>query len=234
MRRLAFIIPTMNLLHFTKQAVLSIFLRPGDHIFVMDNGSSDGTLEWLEQQRRGGLSLSVTAFGKNLGVAAAWNRGLEEAFEAGHLRAIVMNNDVVLAADTVPALERGHNKYLGIVSTHSVASINALYQLERKPTYGLPVDYSCFMLSRAIYAKVGPFDEGYMPAYFEDQDFDCRAEQLGVPRGHLGDAVVCHYVSQTLHSGQLPDHNEAFRRNQQRFMERWGDYIRGGRRASRV
>lgn len=231
MKRLAFVIPTMNLLNFTRQAVLSISLRQGDHIYVVDNGSSDGTLEWLEQQRKSGRGLSVTAFGKNMGVAAAWNRGLEEAFEDGHLRAIVMNNDVVLAADTVPALERGHNKYLGIVSAHSVAAISALYQVERRPTYELPVDYSCFLISRAIYAKVGPFDEGYFPGYFEDQDFDCRAEQLGVPRGCLGDAVVCHYVSQTLQSGQLPHHSEDFERNRQRFMSRWKDYLQGGRNA---
>lgn len=234
MKRLAFIIPTFNLLHFTKQAILSIALRPGDRIFVVDNGSTDGTLEWLREQQHREPFIDVIAFGKNRGVAVAWNRGLTEAFERGHPRALVMNNDVVLAADTVDALERGYNKHLGIVSSHSVAAMNALYLVERRPTYELPVDYSCFMLSRAVFAKVGPFDEAYWPGYFEDQDFDCRAEQLGVPRGCLGDAIVCHYASQTLQSGQLPNHTEDFERNRKRFMDRWGGYIRGGRHASRV
>jgi len=231
MRRLAFVIPTMNCLHFTRQAITSIAVRPGDCIYVIDNGSTDGTLDWLEEQRRKGRPIVVTAFGQNLGVAAAWNRGLETAFEDGHLKALVMNNDVILAADTVDALERGYNKHLGVVSAHSVAAINALYLVERTPTYQLPVDYSCFLLSRAVYAKVGPFDEGYWPAYFEDQDWDCRAEQLGVPRGTLGDAVTCHFHSQTLHSGQLPEHAHYFAKNQARFMEKWKDYILGGRRA---
>jgi len=234
MKRLAFVIPTMNNLHFTKQAILSIHVRRGDRIFVIDNGSTDGTLEWLEEQRKKGTDIAVTSFGENRGVAVAWNRGLNEAFDDGHIRALVMNNDVVLAADTVEALERGYNKHLGIVSTHSVAALNALYLVERRPTYELPVDYSCFMLSRAVFAKVGPFDEEFYPAYFEDQDFDCRAEQLGVPRGCLGDAVVCHYASQTLQSGQLPNHTEDFERNRKRFMDRWGGYIRGGRHAGRV
>lgn len=230
MKRLAFVIPTMNMIEFTRQAILSIPVRIGDVIYVVDNGSTDGTLEWLTAQQKI-RDVDITSFGENLGVAKAWNTGLKKAFSEGFDLALVMNNDVILAADTLPALERGHARHGGIVSATTVASLAALYRFDRNQTYLLPVDYSCFMLDRRTYEKVGAFDEEFYPAYFEDQDFDCRAEQMGVPRGTLGEAVVTHFVSQTLKSGQLPGHNADFLRNQKRFLARWGDYIRGGRHA---
>lgn len=225
--KLGYVIPTMNLLPLLKQAIRSLPLKPVDTLVVVDNGSTDGTLEWLQEQRQHGRPIDVIAFGENRGVAAAWNKGLATVFGKGYVLAIVLNNDVVFAADTLEALVRGYNRYGGIVSAHSVAQMSALYQVDRNPTYGLPVNYSCFMLSCWTFRQIGPFDEAYWPAYFEDQDFDCRAEVLKVPRGILGDAVVCHFHSQTLQSGQLPDHTEQFEANRKRFMDKWQDHVRG-------
>jgi GT2 family glycosyltransferase len=228
----AYVIPTLNCLHFTKQAVQSIPWRSGDWVYIIDNGSTDGTGEWVrEQQDKGLMSIDLTEFSKNRGVAAAWNLGLKSAFADGFERALVMNNDIVLASDTVPALERGHELYGGIVSAHTVAAMSAMYLIQRQRTYGLPIDYACFMLDAATFKEVGPFDEAFYPAYFEDQDFDCRAESMGIPRGYLGDAVAVHFVSQTIGGGHVPQHAEYFEKNRQLFLARWGDYIRGGRHA---
>jgi GT2 family glycosyltransferase len=224
---LAYVIPTLNCLHFTKQAVQSISARCGDRIYVIDNGSSDGTPDWLHNH----TSVDLTAFKDNRGVAHAWNLGLRKAFSEGFDRALVMNNDIVLAADTVQALERGLKRHGGIVSAHTVAAMSAMYLIERRNTYGLPVDYACFMLEAATFERVGPFDEAFWPAYFEDQDFDCRAESIGIPRGYIGDAVAVHFVSQTLAGGHVPKHAEYFEKNRKLFLSRWRDYIREGRHA---
>jgi len=234
MSGLAYVIPTLNCLHFTKQAIQSIPWRAVDKIYVIDNGSKDGTPDWLRRQVEVGLpSVDLTAFKVNRGVAHAWNVGLRKAFSEGFDRALVTNNDIVLANDTVPALERGLERHGGIVSVHTIAAMSAMYLLDRQPmVYGLPVDYSCFMLGAATFEQIGPFDEQFWPAYFEDQDFDCRAESLGIPRGYVGDAVAVHFVSQTIHGGHVKEHEKYFERNRQLFLARWGDYIRGGRRAS--
>lgn len=223
----AFIIPTLNCLDFTKQAVLSI-PQGLNRIYLIDNGSTDGTGKWAREQE---IPIDVTEFGENRGVAAAWNYGLRKAFGDGYTRALVMNNDIVLANDTLPALFEGLERYGGVVSAHSVAAMAAMYRVDRHRGYGLPVDYSCFMLKPETFEKVGPFDEAFWPAYFEDQDWDCRAEQMGVPRGYVGNAVVVHFVSQTIQTGQIPKHAEYFEKNRQLFLARWGDYIRGGRNA---
>ena len=228
---LAYVVPTLNCLHFTKQAVQSIPWQLGDRIYVIDNGSTDGTPGWIHNYMMPRASIDLTEFKENRGVAVAWNLGLRKAFADGYECALVMNNDIVLAADTVPALERGQKKYGGVVSAHTVAAINAMYQIERRSTYGLPVDYSCFMMDAETFAKVGQFDEAFWPAYFEDQDWDCRAESMGVPRGYLGDAVAVHFVSQTIGGGHVPGHETFFEHNRKLFLSRWGDYIRGGRHA---
>jgi GT2 family glycosyltransferase len=229
MRSCAFIIPTLNCLDFTKQAVRSIPRMPGlDRIYLIDNGSTDGTIDWARGQE---IPMDVTAFGANRGVAAAWNFGIRKAFADGYARVLVMNNDIVLANDTLPALFGGIAKHGGVVSAHTVAAMSAMYRVDRQKTYGLPVDYSCFMLEPGTFEAVGPFDEAFWPAYFEDQDWDCRAEQKGIPRGYVGDAVAVHFVSQTLAAGHVPQHAEYFEKNRQLFLARWGDYIRGGRYA---
>ena len=228
---LAYVIPTLNCLHFTKQAIQSIPWQPWDRIYVIDNGSKDGTPDFFRNNPR----IELTEFNDNRGVAHAWNLGLRRAFSDGFGRALVMNNDIVLASDTVPALERGLERHGGIVSAHTVAAMSAMYLIERKSmVYGLPVDYSCFMLGAETFERVGPFDEQFWPAYFEDQDFDCRAESMGIPRGYVGDAVAVHFVSQTLQGGHVPEHAAYFERNQRLFLARWGDYIRGGRRGAGV
>jgi GT2 family glycosyltransferase len=230
---LAVVIPVLNCLEYTRQAIASIQFGAGDQLFVIDNGSTDGTPVEMEilQQR---LPLIYIRHERNTGVAAAWNQGLKLAFQFGHDPVLVMNNDVVLAPDTVPALLRWHQKTGGIASAQSVAALHALSLIDRRETFGEPCDYSCFMISKAIVDKVGYFDEGYWPAYFEDLDYDCRAEQAGIPRGYCGDAIVCHYHSRTIHAGHIENHDQYFAANRERFIARWGAFIQGGRHAGRV
>ena len=229
---LAYVIPVLNNIKYTRQAIESIRFSPGDRLIVIDNGSTDGTENYV--RFRDGLPLTYIRHERNTGVAASWNEGLRTAFDLGFDLALVMNNDVVLAADTVPALIRWHQQTGGIVSAQSVAALHAVAIIDRREVYQQPCDYSCFLISKAIVEKVGWFDEAYYPAYFEDMDYECRAEIAGVQTGHAADAVVCHYHSRTIHEGHLPDHEKHFATNRTRFVARWGQYIRGGRHAGRI
>ena len=67
--------------------------RPADEVVVVDNGSTDGSLAWLEEHAP---SVRVLALGRNTGFAAAANRG----FEACDADAVALvNTDVELDAD---------------------------------------------------------------------------------------------------------------------------------------
>jgi glycosyltransferase involved in cell wall biosynthesis len=50
----------------------------------------------------------------------------------------------------------------------------------------------CFMMSRAVYDEIGPFDEWFSPAFGEDTDYWHRAWQLGIELSPVPAARVVH------------------------------------------
>lgn len=79
-----------NQLDYTKQFIASLDRKEVDfsRIVAVDNGSTDGTREWLVAQDFGKVILNK----RNLGCGAAWNQG---ALSIQSKWTIVMNNDVI-------------------------------------------------------------------------------------------------------------------------------------------
>ena len=79
-----------NQLDYTQQFIASLDRTEVDfsRIVAVDNGSTDGTRDWLQQQGFGAVILNQ----RNLGCGAAWNQG---ALAIQSKWTIVMNNDVV-------------------------------------------------------------------------------------------------------------------------------------------
>lgn len=78
-----------------------------------------------------------------------------------------------------------------------------------------PADWlagACMLVRRDVFARVGPFDEGYF-LYFEEVDFFRRARALGVATWHEPASRVVHLVGQSTgvtvrdrRPGRLPDY----------------------------
>jgi glycosyltransferase involved in cell wall biosynthesis len=81
-----------NQLDYTKKFIASLDRNEVDfsRIIAVDNGSTDGTREWLSQQGFGAVILNS----RNLGCGAAWNQG---ALAIQSKWTVVMNNDVICA-----------------------------------------------------------------------------------------------------------------------------------------
>jgi len=58
--------------------------------------------------------------------------------------------------------------------------------------------WCAFTIGMRVVSKVGLFDEGYYPAYFEDKDYERRCNNLGVVVGR--GPQVQHDNSSTLHT----------------------------------
>ncbi len=165
---------------------------PAFELLVIDNG---GTIDRLPQPAR------LIAPGRNLGFAGGVNRGVEEARapivlvlnadafpRPGALDQLVTAfTDFPEAAGIVPALEgRGgepqHRWQLQPLPAASTLLLQTLFLAgergpQEEPPRGTPVAQpaaAALALRRAVLRRLGGFDEGFYPAWFEDVDFARR------------------------------------------------------------
>jgi N-acetylglucosaminyl-diphospho-decaprenol L-rhamnosyltransferase len=175
----------------------------GWQIIVVDNGSSDGSVEAVQARYP---FVKIVRSKRNLGFAGGNNLGLRQA--AGRV-VFLMNSDVLAAADTLQALAHqldeqpavgiiaaglrtaageaqafayGDDPTLGYLLRRGVRAI-----LRRGPLHRWDVDQpievqwvsgACLAVRREIILHVGLLDERFQ-LYFEDNDWCLRARQAG-------------------------------------------------------
>lgn len=169
------LILTRNNLELTKRCVASVQAQDlPTEILIVDNGSTDGTVEWLLSWTR-----RVHNFSQNLGVSFGWNTGLEWFFNpkfdnASHV--LVLNNDTVLPPWFYRELLAYDVPFVTGLAQSDMAEIaepKAPAALDPHP------DFSAFLIRRGAWEAVGPFDEG-MKLYASDCDWHVRAHRKGI------------------------------------------------------
>jgi GT2 family glycosyltransferase len=163
------------------------------HIYIVDNGNQeiDDSNPWVHIHR---------PF-KNLGVSASWNWCLKKAFENGYTHIAILNDDIVWEK-----------------------TIDQIEQFIKDNPAGLYVSggtWCCFILSYEAFMKFGGFDEGFYPAYFEDNDFCYRCRLAEIPR------VTDPFFSPEVYRNSMTidkdgSLNTNFDTNKEKFAVKWG------------
>jgi len=179
------LILTRNNLELTKRCVESVNTKQDIEtvVLVSDNASTDGTIEWLKSiaanghQENAGNSVWGFVRPTNDGVSRGWNHGLDYWFRVCDAEyALVIGNDTILP----PYL---YSSLLSVDAPFVTGVDMGMDPLPDKPDI-LPLsphpDFSCFLIRRECWEKVGPFDER-MVSYAGDCDYHVRAHRLGVP-----------------------------------------------------
>ena len=196
------IIPVFNQLEYTKLCLISLTAHRPDlsEIIVIDNGSTDGTGEYL----RGLDGISVISNKTNLGVSVAWNQGVRSS-DAEWV--VIINNDVILSqgwlngliefaeengVDLVsPAVREGENNY--DVAKYADEFVRRMARVSRPgEAHGI-----CLMVRRRVFETIGLFDENYRIGQFEDADFFRRAKAAGFRLSITGRSFIHHFGSMT-------------------------------------
>jgi len=237
--QVTFVIPLYNCLPLTQamvaslQASLPANLAP--EIILVDDGSTDGTREWLATLLP---PFRVVLNERNLGYAAASNRGA--AVARGDFLAL-LNNDLVLSPGWLEPMLAAHRRLgtrAGLVGNvqcnartgavdHAGIFINLKGKLEHIRTRPSPlarflapvrrvgaVTGACVLLDRVLWRQLGGFDEGYVNGS-EDVDLCLRALDAGRVNAVALRSVVRHHVSAS------PRRKARDEENPYRFTRRW-------------
>jgi GT2 family glycosyltransferase len=180
-------------------------------LLVVDNGSDDGTAEWLARERP---DVRVLVSPEPLSFARAVNRGI---VEARYSRVCLLNNDMLLEPGFFAALWRAFAEVPDLFC--ATAQIHFPEGARREETgkavmaQSSPEDFpvrcdeplpgedgtwvlygsgGCSLYDAAKLRALGNLDEAYEPAYVEDMDIGWRAWQQGWPTVYVAGAAVEH------------------------------------------
>ena len=175
------LILSYNALPLLKRCVESVRNQDAPtQIVVLDNGSSDGSREWIIAED--GLSGYSSVLEHNIGVSAGWNYGLKIIFGTWNAPCcLVLNQDTVLPTFFYRELAASgylYDQATFVTGTETKNMDDLAIPPEFKPPQPSP-DFSAFLIGKTTWNRVGPFDES-LKNWCGDIDYHVRAHRLGI------------------------------------------------------
>jgi GT2 family glycosyltransferase len=202
--RLAVVIPTVAAHGLLGRCIEAVLAQDGiaSDILLIANGPGFSVVGayWARH------GIEVRHHVGNLGVGSSWNHGCRWAWRRDHDAVILLNDDLVLT------------------DRATLTRFRAAVDRDQRNLYFLAGrGFGVACVSRAVWDDVGPFDEGFWPAYHEDNDMHRRASLAGIGwRDVPGDSE--HFGSATIRTDpRIAALNlRTFPLTQQRYLAKWG------------
>lgn len=233
------IVLTYNQLALTKQCLESIWKHTNNdciEVIVIDNGSHDGTRDYLKQ-----ITSIKAIFNKtNEGFAKACNQGLEVASGDNIL---FLNNDTVVTNQwlepMIKLLYQGDKigmvgpvsnyvsgpqqvpvNYTNVEEIEDFSRLYCLQQRGRSKAVLRLVGF-CLLVKKKVLDQVGGFDERFVGGSFEDDDLSLRVLQAGYQLKIALDSFVHHHGHATFTGNPDLSISQSYEENRQRFIDKW-------------
>jgi hypothetical protein len=207
-------------------------------LIAVDNGSSDGTLEWLQGQP----DITVIANQTNIGFTRGNNQGMAAAPPDHDL--LLLNNDTLITQDDwlTRLREVAHSD-----RSYGIVGCKLLWpdgRLQHAGTY-MPDSFwgyqigggetdvgqypgvrevqgvvgACMYIRRDLYETIGGLDEAFF-SYFEDSDYCLRAALHGFKTVCVGDVRITHRENTSTKINNV-NWQQMFGRAQTTFQGKW-------------
>lgn len=218
MQKTAIVIPNWNGKDTLGACLDSLLVQSvAADVIVVENGSTDGSLEFLQQSYP---QIHLLINKKNLGFDGGVNTGIRYALQHNYEFIALFNNDAVAHKDWLKNLKNCmEDTHVGI-STCTFMSIDGKHldstgdyyttwglayprgrgevvagqYNELKDIFGASGGASLFRAE--MFKEIGIFDEDFF-AYYEDTDISWRAQLAGWKVTYAPDAVAYHHISAT-------------------------------------
>ncbi len=196
-------------------ASLARLTYPNHRVIVVDNGSTDGTVEAIHAQYP---AVELIVNERNLGFQGGFNAGIRHALADSPDYVFVINNDTLVAPDVLEQLiTQADPPDVGMLSP----KIYYAYEADRIWSVGgdiHPITYEVIhkgdhqidrgqwntvlerefltacavLMKRSMLEQIGLYDTGFHPAYYEDIDLCVRARHAGWRMLMVPDAKLWH------------------------------------------
>lgn len=204
------VIVTYNGMRWIERCISSVYASVGasPDIMVVDNGSTDGTTDWIQTHEPG---VRLVKNSENLGFGAANNIGFSFALAHGYDYVYLLNQDAWVFPETFATLLRAFEQESsvrglrpGILSpmqmTASMTRMDSQFRkhcarrLEESEQEVVKVPFvmaAHWMISRACLEKTGGFCPEF-PHYGEDNNYIQRADYHGFSTAVVKTATAVH------------------------------------------
>jgi GT2 family glycosyltransferase/ubiquinone/menaquinone biosynthesis C-methylase UbiE len=237
------IIVTFNNLALNRlclRSVLNDSDYPNVEVIIVDNASTDGTPDYLKEQKSIDTRIKIILNSDNLGFASANNQGA--AIARGEFLCF-LNNDTVVSGNWLSTLVRHlqADSTIGMIGpvTNAIgneAQIKVGYErIEDMPdwskTYcrknrGQLIDISmlaffCVLVPKSIWENVGKLDEQFGKGMFEDDDYNRRVCDSGLKIKLARDSFVHHWQKASFNQLGNAEYLRIYHENQRKYHAKW-------------
>lgn len=238
--RVSFVILSYDLLDYTKLCIESIRAtvpREACEIVVIDNGSKDGSVEWLRYQD----DIVLLENEENVGFPKGCNQGI--AVSSANADVMLLNNDTILPANAIFWLRMGlyensQNGTAGSVSNY-VGNLQMVadgiqgednlikYGEENNIPMKNALENKLFLIGfallirREIIELVGGLDERFSPGNSEDEDYGLQVLCAGYKNVLCKNSFIFHFGSKSF--GKNRDaYQNILQINRAKLNSKWG------------
>jgi GT2 family glycosyltransferase len=236
------VVLTFNQLDETKKCFDSLerHTRLPYELIVVDNASTDGTVEYLRDYAASRHHVKVVENVSNRGFAGGNNQGL--ALARGKYL-LLINNDTVVTPlwleDLIEIMERHPDTGLVGPMSNYVGGLQLVKDVSYRDLFGLEafaadrrerfcgdapqvrhLSAFCLLVRRPVIERIGGLDEIFRIGNFEDNDFCLRAGLAGFDLRIAGGVFIHHTGSKSF--GGRENYQKRLLANWEVFKAKWG------------